>query len=73
MMLGFLAERGGDEGRSGKSGHDTWNDCTLSDNCNISLSSFGSEGSSSGHSTTPVSTSTVHREACRKQHQQILY
>ncbi len=64
MMLGFLAERGGDDGRSGRSGHDTSNDCTLSESSNMSLSSLGSDGSSSGHSTQPVSTSTVHNDAC---------
>ncbi len=63
MMLDFLAERGGDEGSSGKSGQDTPNNCTLSDNCNTSLSWLGSKGSSSGHSTHPFSTSTVHNDA----------
>ncbi len=64
IMLGFLAERGGEDGRSGRSGQLTLNACTLSDSCKMSLSSIGRAGSSSGHSTHPVSTSTVHRDAC---------
>lgn len=63
IILGFLIKLRGERGSSSKSGQLTPYSITFSVIWLMSLSSLGMPGNSSGHSTTPLSMSTVHSEA----------